>query len=206
VYNAEPPEKLEVFMKNQEKELERQKGLLEDVIGSLKSSYQLALHRPGVRFFEGKEGMAKALYDTYTAKETIYTYADADSIILYAGGLNKEYVKKRESLKKYKKILVVDTPIVRSYIKNHYSKYTEFRLLPLKMRSPHTTLQIYDGKVLYLPARKDNLIGVIIEDQDIYQFHRQLFESWWENAPQFTSESQSEEVLGTSLSPTNSKT
>jgi sugar-specific transcriptional regulator TrmB len=182
VYNAEPSEKLEVFMKNQEKELKRQKGLLEDVIGSLKSSYQLALHRPGVRFFEGKEEIKKALYDSHNATETIYSYVDVDAVQTYFDTVNKEYVKKRESLQKNKKLLILDTRTARNYLKNQDAKYTEARLLPKNIQPLHTTLQIYNGKVLYLTARKDNLIGVMIEDKDIYKFHRQLFEAWWEQA------------------------
>lgn len=185
VYNAEPPEKLEVFMKNQEKELERQKGLLEDVIGSLKSSYQLALHRPGVRFFEGKEEVRKALYDSHNATETIYSYVDVDAVQTYFDAINKEYVKKRESLEKSKKLLILDTSTARNYLKNQNPKYTEIRFLPQNIQPLHTTLQLYDGKILYLTARKDNLIGIMIEDKDIYQFHRQLFEAWWEKAEKF---------------------
>lgn len=182
IYNAAPPEKLDEFLADQEKELFRQKNTLKQVMGDLGSVYRLAHNKPGVRFFEGIDGIRKALKDCLTAKETVYTFSDSESLDKYAREVNEEHIKDRIKFKIKKHILVIDSPFTRSqeYKRKKESEgLTQVKFLPNGMPSFHTSVQIYDNKVTFLTLREKNIIGFILTDPDIYLFQRNLFELLW---------------------------
>lgn len=180
VYNAEPPEKLEDFILAQERELKRQRNLLTDVSVDLRSLYRLGHNKPGVKFFEGKEGSKEALYDTLTATETVYAYVDLDAVQSYGDDINIPYVKKRRQLGIHKKLLVIDTPSARDYLKRQGSEMTEFRFLPKEMGYFATGMEIYNNKISYFTLNETDGMAVIIEDHGIYQMHRKMFEFLWQ--------------------------
>lgn len=178
IYIAEHPSKLQEFVSQQQQELNRQKRMLEEVLPDLSSYYRLGHNRPGVRFFEGKEGFKEALLDSLSATETIYTYANVEEIIKYADDVNKDYVKKRQAKGLSKKLLVEDTPNTRSYLAKQ-KELTDYRFLPKQLKPFKTGMQIYNNKISYMTIRPENIIAVIVEDPDIYQMHRNLFEYLW---------------------------
>lgn len=179
LYTAENPHKLEGFIREQEKELERQKKTLGTVLSDLSSVYRLAHHKPGVQFFEGADGFRDALYDSLTAKETIYAFVDVDAVSTFADSINKAYVKKRRELGIEKKILAPDTPGNRAYLKAQGAQATNVRFLPKEMAAFGTGMEIYDHKISYFTLQEDHSIAVVIEDQSIYDMHRKIFEYLW---------------------------
>lgn len=179
IYIAEHPSKLEDFVLNQQKELDRQKNMLKDVIPDLSSAFRLGHNKPGMRIFEGKDGFKEALYDTLNARETIRTFVDLDSVAKYVDDINKKYVKKRQKLGKDKKLLILDTPTARNYINKQGPQHSDTRFLPKDMSPFRTGMQIYDNKISYFTLRKNNILAVIIEDPDIYQMHKNMFDFLW---------------------------
>jgi sugar-specific transcriptional regulator TrmB len=183
VYAAEPPEKLQELIDRKEKEVLQQKNIFAEIKDILGSEYRLAHHKPGIRFYEGKDGFKEALYDTLTTTETIYSIVDADAVQDHVAEINTTYVKKRYEARKKKKILLLDTPRSREYLKDHPDdELTETRFLPKNIPLFHTGVQIYDKKILYQTLRADNIISVLINDPDINQLQRGLFEMMWEAA------------------------
>src|SRR3989344_7575594 len=63
VYIAEDPERLYDLLATKEREFERERGTIRELIPRLKSKYRLAGKRPSVRLFEGVEEYKKALED-----------------------------------------------------------------------------------------------------------------------------------------------
>jgi hypothetical protein len=156
------------------------------VVAGLSGMYRLAQHKPGIQFFEGIKGFKEALYDTLTATETIYAYSDEDAILGYAKEINDEYVARRLRAKKAKKLLVLDTPGTRAYCgQQKKNPLTEARFLPKSMIPFRTGLEIYDGKILYMTIRPENIISVLIHDPDIYTMQRSLFDALWDISEPF---------------------
>ena len=182
VYTVAPPEKLEEFLADQEKELSRQKNTLKRVMGDLGSIYRLAHNKHGVRFFEGIDGIRKALKDCLSAKETVYTFSDSESLDKYAREVNEEHIKDRIKFNIKKYILVIDSPFTRSREykrKKENEGLTQVKFLPKSIPPFHTSVQIYDNKVTFLTLREKNIIGFILTDPDIYLFQKNLFELLW---------------------------
>ena len=176
------PSALQDRIESQQKNAERAALTLKSVLPDLSSLYNLATGRPGIRFYEGREGVKEVLYDSLTSKETIYTYADMETVDGYVGDINDEYVRTRLKKGIAKKLLLPDTPAARAEIMQS-NELTEIRFIQNQDAPPfHAAMEIYDGKVSYVTFTKDILMGTIISDPAIYSLHRFLFEEQWKKA------------------------
>jgi len=176
------PLKLQEMVEQKKRAAEGAAQALEGVIAELTSQYNLAVGKPGVRFYEGFAGIVRVLEDSLSAKKEIYSYADLESIDAYIPEINKEYVKKRERRGIKKKGIVLDTPFARQFLKGYYPGITETRLIKTETPPFETVMQIYDNKISYITLSDTNIIGVIIEDRRIYAMHKHLFDYLWERA------------------------
>jgi sugar-specific transcriptional regulator TrmB len=177
------PNKLEELIESREKQLKQAKLTLAASLPAIMSQFNLAIGRPGIKFFEGKDGVQKVLEDSLTAKEEIVTYADIESIVKYINEINEAYVKKRAKSGIKKRAILVDSPFARNYLKNYYKDVTDIKLIGHEAAPFKTVMQIYDGKISYITLTEKNMIGVIIEDSNIYKMHKYIFEYLWRVAP-----------------------
>ena len=184
-FSAAHPLKLKEIADKRFEAAQGAKAAIEGTLGKLISDFNLQSGKPGVRFFEGLEGIKEVLDDSLTAKTEIYSYADLESIEKYISDINKKYVRDRERLNIKKKGIVLDTPFARTFLKNYAPGVTETKLIARDMSAFHTVMQIYDGKISYITLAEENLIGVIIADQRIYEMHRDLFLHLWDSTPEF---------------------
>jgi len=180
-YNAAPPEKLEDFLADQEKELQRQKNALKGIVSDLGSLYRLSHNKPGIKFYEGAEGIRDSLEDSLTSTEPILTYMDMDSMDKTMRDANAEYVKKRLKKGIQKHLLIIDSPSNREMVKNYDQTLTKIKFLPKKIHPFKTGMQIYDNKISFFTHRLNNTISVIIQDQDLYEMNKSIFNFFWEN-------------------------
>ena len=118
-------------------------------------------------------------------KEIIYAYSDIEAVVKFIDKINKEYVKKREELKIKKKAILIDSPFARNYLKDYHLAITENKFIDYKLFPFNSLMQIYDNKIAYVTLSDKSKIGVIIEDKNIYQMHKSLFEFIWTHAKTF---------------------
>ncbi|MFW5888166.1 MAG: TrmB family transcriptional regulator [Patescibacteria group bacterium] len=181
-FSPEHPEKLRQYAEERKSGLQKAERNLEANMDRLASDFNLSTGKPGIRFFEGIEGVQKVLEDSLNAREEIYTYVDVEAVVKHIDKINQEYVKKRDKLNIKKRALLIDTPFARKYLKDYHRQVTEIKFLTHKLHSFHTVMQIYDGKISYITLTSKAKIGVVIEDKNIYQMHKILFEVQWNNA------------------------
>lgn len=150
--------------------------------GKLSSLFNLSVGKPGVQFFEGKDGVWEVLMDSLTATEEILSYADLEAIAKYVPELNAEYSVMREDKKIKKRGLVIDSSEARKFLKSYDGQVTHTKLIKTKqgVADFQTVMQIYDNKVSYLTLTDEYLMGIIITDQYLANTHKYLFESLWE--------------------------
>jgi sugar-specific transcriptional regulator TrmB len=185
-YKPTHPSKLFSLIEERKREVALLEGEMGETIKTLSGTFNLAFNKPGVRFFEGEEGIQAVLDDSLTSKTEIYSYADIENIEKYISEINKKYVEKRQELEIHKKGLVLDTPFTREFLKDYYPGVTQAKLLPSEGAPAfHTVMQIYDNKISYITLSENNMIGVIIEEKSIYQMHKYIFEHLWKITPDF---------------------
>jgi hypothetical protein len=98
----------------------------------------------------------------------------------HISNINKEYVKKRQKFGIKKRIIVPDSEFNRKFLKDYAKDVTDFKMVSHKdLPAFKTVMQIYDNKVSYLTLTEDFMIGIIIEDPNIYKMHKYLFEHLW---------------------------
>ena len=184
-FSAAHPLKLKEIADKRFEAAQGAKAAVEGTLGKLISDFNLQSGKPGVRFFEGVDGIREVLDDSLTATTEIYSYADLESIEKYISDINKKYVRDREKKQIKKKGIVVDTPFARTFLKNYAPGVTETKLIERDMSAFHAVMQIYDGKISYITLSEENLIVVIIADPRIYEMHRELFLHTWNATPDF---------------------
>lgn len=164
--------------------------VLDGLMPSLVSEFNLISGHPGVLVYEGREGVERVINDSLSSKTEIYTYADIESVTKYIDAINKKYVAKRDRLGIHKKALLLDTPFARKYMQDYHRLVTDVRLVGLQDVPPfQSIMEIYDGKIAYATFAPERMTGVIIEDPYLYAMHKYLFECLWERAGSYGEES-----------------
>lgn len=177
------PSKIKELIQKKDSELKIIEASLSGALGLMVSDYNLNSGKPNVRFFEGEDGMKKVLEDSLTAKEVIFSYADAEAVEKYIFDINKKYKADRIKYNIKKKILLLDSEFGRNFIRDYDKAVTELKIMPSAPDAFHTVMQIYDNKVSYITLSDVEMIGVIIEDPYIYKMHKQVFQYMWDIAP-----------------------
>lgn len=176
------PEKLREYLEDKQEEAKKAKQTLEANLAALTSHFQLVSGRPGVRMYEGREGLIKVLNDSLSSKTEILTYADIAGMEKYLGRANDKYVRQRKKLGLKKRGLVPATPYAKKFLKNYDQSVTEIRFIDAKKFPIFLEMEIYDGKISFMTFSEKKLIGVIIENEEIYKTQKSIFEIVWENA------------------------
>ncbi|MDD3284013.1 MAG: helix-turn-helix domain-containing protein [Patescibacteria group bacterium] len=181
-FSPNHPDKLREYIENREREVKKAEISLDSQMPMLLSSFNLVSNQPGVRIYEGKDGLAKTLNDSLSSKTEIVTYADIYGMEKYMGRANDKYITKRKELKIYKRAILADTPYARDYMKDYDKEVTELRYIDGKEYPMYLEMEIYDNKVSFMTFSDKKLIGVIIENEEIYKTQKSIFEIVWKNA------------------------
>jgi len=181
VFETKHPLELRGFAEKRQQEARDAKLALEGVLPAIVSEFNLASSKPGILFFEGEEGAKQVINDTLSSRTDIYTYADMEEVNKYMKKINAEYAKKRDRLKVEKKVLLVDSEYTHKILADYQKTNLDIRFVK---NTSHfaTVMQIYDQKVSYVAMSEKKMIGIIIQDPNIYAMHKVLFESMWANA------------------------
>lgn len=178
---AKHPVAITNVIEKEKERIERTKKLFVTTAGKLSSLFNLSVGKPGVQFYEGKDGVWEVLLDSLTATEEILTYADLEAIAKFIPDLNAEYSTLREEKDVKKRGLVIDSAEARKFLKSYDGEVTKTKLIKAtdKVVPFQTIMQVYDNKVSYITLTEDYLVGIIITDQHIANTHKYLFESHW---------------------------
>ncbi len=180
-YSPLSPEKLYRLVEQQEEKLKQQKEVFESIYGNLKSQFNLLSGKPSVQYFEGEEGIKKVIEDSLHAETKVLQYIDSETLLKEIPHINEWHAKKRKEFGIHKKMLVPDTKFMKKRKKHLSDELTDVRIIP-KLTSFPNVMQIYDNKIAYISFNKNKRIGVIIEDRDICEMHRTLFNVQWDSA------------------------
>lgn len=122
-YAAEHPRQLMQFVQNRKKQWERQLKEVERCLPGLVSLYKVA-EKPVVKYQEGIEGVKAIFRQTLDSKEEIFSILDIEgwnASELHKFG--KEYNRERSERKVKEKILILDTPQGRDWMKNYRGSF-----------------------------------------------------------------------------------
>lgn len=182
-FRLEHPNTIEEYIERRQNEIQTTKKEVSAMMPSLISTFNLAYHKPGVKYFEGIESFQKMMGDSLKTREVIYSYVDPRGVDKYLDPkLNMKYIRDSERVGLKKRILVEDNAYNRERYRKLNILFTEIRYVKQDLPDFATTMQIYDNKITFHTLKPNAIIGIIIEDQLIYRLQRSLFEYIWETA------------------------
>lgn len=150
---------------------------LQKALPELRRLHGKAPH-PRIQYFEGIEGI-KAIYaDTLTAHTEILNYANSQEIRLHWPTYDNDYVAERVKKKIYLRGIAPNDAYGQKVHSENKKKYREIRLVPKEEIAITNEINIYDNKIA-IASFRDNLIGMIIESDDIANTQRALFKMIW---------------------------
>ena len=185
-FRAAHPRNLEKLLEKKKNKLMQNNSLLQEIMPNLISNYNLTLNRPGVRFYEGRDGLEKILYDTLTSRSELYLMLNRQAMAeekLFKE-VNEEYKKRRPRAGVKKKILYAGSKSKNSAVpaSEEYRELTKTRYLNQDSFPFKTNIHIYDNKISFFIIKNEDVIGILIEDKNIYELNKFWFEMLWKNA------------------------
>lgn len=175
-YAIDNPEIIERAVLEKEKSVEEAKSRLFELF----SLYNLHQGKPGIRFAQGIEGIKRIFNETLKSKTEIVGYADAEGWITQMPEYTKWYSEERRKRNIYERMIVPDTKIAVDYIKDYDKKVTEFKFISHTENKFSMEMDIFDNKVVYATLREP-FIALLIEDKEIADTHRAIFEMNWKS-------------------------
>lgn len=186
VFSVENPNKLLELIGQQEERLAQAKGSLETILPTLKSTYALSLNKPGIRIFEGVEGIKQVIEDTIinNPQKKLNTFSDIAGYISYLKDWNTtSYAPKRKRLGIFERVIIPDNPVAIEFMKAYQGKdVTDIVFIDHKKFPFATEVNIYSNKVSFITHSEQSHIGVIIDNQEIFTTMSSIFELYWQMA------------------------
>jgi len=175
---AEDPSKLKELLNRQTATLEEVSKKLDDFIPELKSLHNKGGERPVARYFSKNEiykileEVLEVCYDSDDKEYYLYSPSQAREI-LYFGFETFSDVRISKGIK-VKVIAFGEGGELRGL--------DERKFLPAKNYSTPTCILIYPGHTAYVSLDvNQEPIGVVIENEGVYQTQKIVFESLWNN-------------------------
>ena len=191
IYSAINPEEILALIEMKQRKSNRQFDTLKqdinkympEFLGFMNSSKNL----PSVKFYQGEDGVRKVLFDTLTSKTELKGFINVDKMDERVLDINTEYIAEREKSNIKKRAFILDTPYARKKRESgQYSpkSYLAWKWIDKNLYDFSTEVNIYDGKVSYLTYVKNDLVGVIIQNDHIYQMQESIWRLLWDLLPE----------------------
>lgn len=188
-FSAQSPDLL--LAKAQEKKAQAETALLtlQSILPELQSKYRLTDTKPVVTFYEGEMGIIKANLEVLNEKKEILAYLI----------INKSIDKKMDDFwKKYYEQRIRDNIHVRAitsntnegieYKKRDKEELRETKLVPNDQFTLAIEKNIVGDKVVFFSTSRGVLNATIIDNKEIADTERAIFELAWQKASQYDRE------------------
>jgi hypothetical protein len=174
------------LLEDEKRSVEVKITLVKNLLPELEILEKLTRERTKVRFFEGLEGIRMIQKDIIRTKpkkaDSIYNLNQAVELfpsapIDYRQDVNRQKIYTRTLSIYDSKKTIPKLPVLN---------YGERKYLPLSKFPFNADFTIYEDKVA-LVSIKNKMIGIIIENKDIVQGLRSMFELAWQGAQNYQS-------------------
>ena len=185
-FRLEHPNKIEEYINTRVQSIEDSKKELDLFLPSIIDKFSFISNKPGIRYFEGIDGIKEAYLDTLdeNAKKTgikaIISPADPHPN-LYKW-LTKFYVQKRIKAGIGAKLIACQSRDAFTFQKLDNKQLRQTVLVPRDKYPFKMEIDIYGGnKVAFISFAKDELVAFIIQSKAVYQTVSSFFDLNWEN-------------------------
>lgn len=152
-------------------------------IEELRYLFTVAKQEPGVRMYEGKEGLKEVLNMLLTSDDEVCIYGDGDAFKKAIPGWTEHYSEERAKRAIRSRLLLKSTPEVVGSMKSlkvqksAKAHFSEIRVLPAAMGIVGGFDVVGDKLVLY--SFEENVVAVVIESKLISKMMLSVFNMLW---------------------------
>lgn len=184
MFAAEPPERLHKFLESQKRSIEEKKNELEKILPDLKSLHNISEGKPVVRFFEGKEGLLSMSDEFLGSGET-------KAVMFYPEDLVQKYFAPalREMARERRKKQGIEARSIYTSEENilEDTELSTRKKIPSQKFPLNCDITVYGNKVRIV-SMGDRLMGIVIDDKNIADTFRTIFNLSWEAAEKYDTE------------------
>ncbi len=176
IFSPAHPLKLRDVAKEREQKARDAQVALDGVLGQLSSDYNLTIGKPGVEFFEGKEGLIQLYERILGSGQPIDSIEDKGNMVNVIGDYIPVYVKTRVQRGLYNRVI---TPATNAVNTTDQSQLREARTIPEAQFPFRLDIKIAGPLLSIVSLQKENTVGVLIDNKEIAENFKILFEYWW---------------------------
>jgi sugar-specific transcriptional regulator TrmB len=175
---AEPPEKFVSALEQKQKDLEIVKEKIQQNLPELQMAFGQKGGKPVMKLYEGNKGIKQIMEDVLTTMGK----AEDKTYYVYSSSTVRKNVHQSMpdfSARRIKKKISVKTIALGAG--GQVVGLDERKWMPNEASNLKSTYQfIYGGKLAYISLdNSDNPVGVLIENSDIYETQKMIFEFNW---------------------------
>lgn len=162
------------------RQIGRHEQALQENLPELQALHQATAIRPKVRTYEGTKGLLAVWRDILADSQEVLLWTNQETENnVFSDKYHSLFIEERVRKKIPMRVLAVNNYKGKSLLKQDFKQMRETKLLPKDVNFSAETY-IYGNKVATLDNNK-NIIGVIIESEQIVQSHRAMFEMTWKS-------------------------
>jgi HTH-type transcriptional regulator, sugar sensing transcriptional regulator len=177
---AAEPKTLLRMLSSKQRIISRQEMELEERLPELQAIYQASETRPKVRVFEGNAGLISIMDDILLAKNEILLWSNQETeSSFFTQAFHNKFIEIRKRKELAIRVLAVANDKGKLLKKFDHTTLRITKLLPISTSFSAETY-IYGGKVAILDYKKD-IIGIIIESEQIADAQKSIFELTWQS-------------------------
>jgi len=176
VFEPAHPLKLKELTEKQETQAKSAQIALESILGSMTSDFNLVSGKPGVQFFEGKPGIIKLYEQILAHGQNIDSIEDKGEMVSFFPDYVKEFIAKRIKKGLHNRVIAPsNSPInVSSEKELRETRLVETARFPFRM-----DIKIAGRLVSLITFQKEHPVGVLVDNQEIADNFRLLFDLLW---------------------------
>ncbi len=187
IFNPLHPEKLRDYVLAKEKAIQSAKNALESNLPDIVSGFNLVSGQPGVRYFEGKNEIKKALKiisDNFTEKTEILSFVKVlpKEFVKDVNTAFTAFIKKRIQTKVFTRVIAIKSRESLKLQKDDKKSLRKTMLVDLqKMKFDFAGGEffIYKNMICAVILNKNRYSAFLVEDKNISQFLKMFFEAQW---------------------------
>lgn len=179
------------FKKAQDRKLQE----LEELMPEIRVLQRSVGERAKVQFFEGREGLLEAQFDTLNIPkgEKILAYAASEGLYYEDNKFARNYIKERVKKRIHVRAILPASPALKKHIENDEKELRESVVLDAEKFPFTNEIDIYGNKIAILSYSGD-LHAVIIESESIAKTQKLIFELAWTGAERLNKKGREEKI------------
>lgn len=178
-YKPVHPQKLEELIGQKKREVALLEGEMGETIRSLSGTFNLAFNKPGVKLYEGKEGVIEAYEKILTLSSPIDSIEDKGEMAEFIPDYFPKFIQKRIEKKIFNRVVAPSSNTINI---TSEKEFRETRSIDASEFPFSMDIKICANTVLFATLKKGQAIAVLIEDPIICENFRLLFKFFWNHA------------------------